>query len=396
MVVDTELYNILGVSPTASDDEIRKAYLQKARELHPDKNQNDPKATEKFQELKDAYDVLKDPKKRSLYDKFGKKGLKGDIGFNPFRPSGPPRPQKTENIVYRLQVTLEDLYNGKNVKLQINRNIICPDCKGNGCQQGKTPQKCPECNGTGKKAFIRRLGPIVTQQVSKCPSCNGLGEHIDPADKCLKCGGKKVVSEKKQIEVHVQPGMEDGDKIPFIGCSDEKPDFETGDVIVILRMKPHPNFLRKHDDLLIEKKISLSEALLGCSFIVNHLDGRKLVVETSKSEVIVPDSVKVIQREGMPQRGNQFEKGKLYIKFTVEFPTADQLSEKLRGDLAECLPPLNSTEGVNMDDEDVYKVGVEDANIKQFQNARSSYNERREEAYNTNDNDRRRNQCQPM
>lgn len=400
MVVDTKFYDLLGVSPNADDNEIKQGYKQKARELHPDKNRDDPQATEKFQELNYAYEVLKDRQKRAIYDKFGPEGLKDN--FNPFRPKPQPqRRQRTKDIIYKLEVTLEDLYNGKETKLRINRNIICPECKGNGCQKDKTPQKCPECGGSGQKVFVRRMGPIIIgQQVSTCQFCQGSGEKIDHADRCLNCGGRKVVNEKKIIEVHIEPGMEDGDKIPFIGSSDENPGFDTGDVVVILKMKPNHHFLRKHDDLLIEKNISLSESLFGASFVIEHLDGRKLVVETQKNKVIEPDSVHVIEREGMPQRGNRFEKGKLYVKFNVKFPKSEDLSEKLRADLIECLPPLNKTDDVDMNDENVYKVGTDESNIKQFQNAKSSYRERRGEAYDTNDDYEPRGgtraQCQPM
>lgn len=398
MVVDTKLYDIVGVKPDADERDIRKAFMKKARELHPDKNKDDPNATEKFQELNEAYEILKNPQKRERYDRFGTTDTNEDI-FNPF-PHPRQRRQRTENIVHKINVTLEDLYNGKEIKLRINRNIICPDCNGNGCQKGKSPKKCPECGGSGQKVFIRRMGPMITQQVTTCPSCHGLGEQIDNADKCHKCRGKKVVEEKKTIDVHIEPGMEDGDRIPFIGCADESPGADTGDVIIVLKLMKNDCFVRKHDDLLIEKTITLSEALLGTTFVVNHLDGRKIVVSTPKNSVIVPDSVKVIEREGMPQRGNQFEKGKLFIKFKVIFPKSEELNQSFIDQLKKCLPLPDETKGIDMNAENVFSVEMKDSNISQFQNSQSSYHSNRDEAYSTYSDDEEQRgtsaQCNPM
>ena len=240
---------------------------------------------------------------------------------------------------------------------------------------------------------------MITQNVTTCPRCQGTGEIIDQADKCKKCKGKKVVDEKKTIVVHIEPGMEDGDKISFSGCADEAPNADTGDLIVILALKKHNRFIRHYDDLLIAKKITLSEALLGTKFVVNHLDGRQLVVSTPPGQVVVPDSVKVIEREGMPQRGNQFEKGRLFVKFEVEFPNQTQLTPEFREALQKCLPPPNETAGIDLKDDNVYEVSMKESDLKQFENAKPSYRSRRGEAYDSSYEEEHggaQANCQPM
>lgn len=423
MVVDTKLYDLLGVSPDVDERELKRAYRKKAAELHPDKNRDDPNATEKFQQVNEAYDILKDAEKRSIYDKYGPEGLSqggggagfDDIlshlfggGFGRFGGFGGRRREarrpRTQDLTHKINVSLEDLYNGKEVTLRINRDIVCPDCNGNGCAGGKAPKKCSKCDGRGQTVRIVRMGPMVTQQIGTCDACHGSGEMIDAKDKCKKCQGKKVTSEKKQITVHVEPGMEEGERIVFQGCSDEAPGADTGDLIVTLGQKKHDHFMRKGNDLLMAKKITLSEALLGAKFVLNHLDGRKLVVSSTPGQVIIPDSVKVIEREGMPVRRNVYEKGRLFVKFEIVFPKGSEITPELRTALMSALPIPDETKGMNMDDDNVYKVSMKDSDLKQFENAKaSSSNDRRREAYNSgadydDDDDRGGHSasCQPM
>jgi DnaJ-class molecular chaperone len=228
---------------------------------------------------------------------------------------------------------------------------------------------------------------MITQQVSTCSTCRGTGEGIDPKDQCKKCKGKKTGEEKKTIVVHVTPGMSDGDKIVFQGCSDEAPNAETGDLIVFLQQKKHDHFLRKADDLLILKRITLSQALLGATFVLKHLDGRNLVVSSPPGQVIVPDAVKVIENEGMPHRGDAYQKGKLYVKFEVVFPKAAQLTPELKAAFLKALPPPDETAGLDENDDNTYPVTMKDSDLKQFEQARTSGQARRE-AYNDDSDER--------
>jgi DnaJ-class molecular chaperone len=423
MVVDTKLYDILGVSPSASDSEIKKAFHKKALQLHPDQNRSDPKATEKFQELNEAYEILKDPSRRQTYDRFGPDGLRGsgsggldDIinrmfgggggggGFfggssffgDSFFGGGQQRRPRTQDIGHIVKVNLEDFYNGKEVTLRITRDILCPECGGSGCQKGKKPRKCSGCDGKGRRVGIQRMGNMITQQIVACPDCAGQGETADPKDRCKKCNGKKVCEEKKTIIVHVEPGMEAGEQIRFREAADQAPGADTGDVIVKLDQRPHEHFIRRGDDLLTAKKITLSQALLGATFVLTHLDGRKLVVSSSPGQVINPDSVKVIEREGMPHRGNIAQKGRLFVKFEVEFPKASELTPELRAAFTSVLGVPEEASKLNPDAEDIFPVVMQDGDVKQFENAQSS-REKRGEAYSQeNDEETHETSCHPI
>ena len=256
--------------------------------------------------------------------------------------------------------------------------------------------KCPECEGKGQRIIEQRMGFMIQRQIVQCMRCKGTGEIIEDKDKCHHCRGEKVVNEKKRITVHVEAGMEDGDQIKFLGCSDEAPNAETGDLIIILQLKKNDRFVRKHDNLLIQKKITLSEALLGCRFEVEHLDGRKVVVSTEPNQVIVPNSVKVVEGEGMPKRGNQFEKGDLYIMFDIEFPKSTQLTNEFIESLKRCIPIPNLTEEIDLNSENVFQCETKEADIKQFENSKSAYNPHDYENYTNDDRGTRQEECNIM
>jgi DnaJ-class molecular chaperone len=225
------------------------------------------------------------------------------------------------------------------------------------------------------------------QGISECPACHGAKTIFDKTDACEICHGKMLCKDRKEFEVHVERGCESGDKVVFQGASNEVPGADPGDVVVVLKQEPHEVFERRHNDLLITQKITLYEALYGTKFVIRHLDDRKLVVSTSKGEVINPDTVKVIQREGMPQRGNPFERGTLYVRFAVEFPESAKLTPALGNALKEVMPPTNRLAGIDLKDENVFSLGMEGGNIEDYNNTRKTRKERRGEAYNSDDDD---------
>lgn len=192
--------------------------------------------------------------------------------------------------------------------------------------------------------MVRQIGPGMLQQMqSACPKCRGEGVAVDPADICPTCSGNKVVQERKVLQVFVEKGMKDGQKITFSGEADQHPSIrQPGDVIIILQQKPHDVFTRQGRDLLIKKKISLYEALLGCCFPVKHLDGRTLAVKSTAGQVIKPSSIMAIPNEGMPTYGNPYDKGQLLIEFEVEMPTSLPTSSLSK--LAAALPAPQSME----------------------------------------------------
>ncbi|KAJ3788538.1 hypothetical protein GGU10DRAFT_393237 [Lentinula aff. detonsa] len=334
MVRETKFYDLLDVSPTASESDLKKAYRKKALRLHPDKG-GDP---ELFKEVTHAYEVLSDPEKRSLYDARGEAGLSeagGMGGMDPqdifgqlfggggggfFGGGGPSRggPRKTKDLVHRVHVTLEDLYKGKTTKLALTRNVICSKCKGKGGKEGAT-KTCNGCSGRGVRVTLRQMGPMIQQIQSGCDECGGTGETIAAKDRCTGCKGKKVLPEKKFIEVHIDKGMKGGQTIQFRGESDQSPGAETGDVVIVVEEKPHDRFKRQENNLLIDVEIDLLKALAGGEFTIKHLDDRALLVKIEPGEVIKHGEMKVIHGQGMPSHRHH-EPGDMYVKLNVVFP----------------------------------------------------------------------------
>jgi len=247
------------------------------------------------------------------------------------------RDNRSANVVHQLNVTLEELYNGAVRKLAVQKNVICDTCEGRGGKRGAM-EKCTKCHGTGMQTHVQQLGPGMVQRIQTvCGSCSGQGEYINPKDRCKTCHGKKVVRERKLIEVHIDKGMEDGHKITFAGEGDQEPGLEPGDIVIVLDEKEHEIFKRSSDNLIMRMELTLTEALCGFQKTIKTLDGRMLVISTLPGEVITHMSLKCILNEGMPQYKNPFEKGKLIIQFIVNFP--DTIDEKRIPQLEALLPP---------------------------------------------------------
>jgi len=243
-------------------------------------------------------------------------GLGGFFGGG--RRRGPPR---GEDTVHKLKVSLEDLYVGKVSKLQLSKNTICTDCNGIGGHGPVNP--CGECRGRGIRVTVNQIGPGMVQQMqSKCDSCDGEGEVMAAGDRCSKCEGRKVVPEIKLLEVNVEPGMRDSQKIVFRGEGNQMPGVEPGNVLIVLQEKPHAEFKREGADLFMRINLTLTEALCGFRKTIKHLDNRKLLVTQRPGEVIKPNTMKVISGEGMPAPSQQghVSKGDLFISFSVDFP----------------------------------------------------------------------------
>ncbi|KAF9496065.1 DnaJ-domain-containing protein [Pleurotus eryngii] len=353
MVKETKFYDLLEVPPNASEADLKKAYRKKALRLHPDKG-GDP---EVFKEVTHAYQVLSDAEKRSIYDARGEAGLSEQGGMGGMDPqdlfsqlfgggffgggSGRSQgPRKTKDLVHRVSVSLEDLYKGKTTKLSLTRNIICVKCKGKGGKEGAVRQ-CGVCGGRGIKITMRQMGPMIQQIQSGCDECSGTGEVINQKDRCGTCKGKKVLSDKKLLEVHIDKGMKGGETIQFRGESDQSPTAEPGDVIIVIEEKPHERFTRKDNDLIIEVDIDLLTALAGGQFAIKHLDERALLVKIEPGEVVKHGDVKVIHGQGMPSRRHH-EPGDMFVKLNVKFP--EHMDPGVIHLLEQALPPRQPLE----------------------------------------------------
>jgi len=229
--------------------------------------------------------------------------------------------RKAEDTVYPLKVSLEDLYNGKTAKLAITRNVM----KGE-------PKKCSTCRGQGAVIQMRQIGPGMVQQLqSRCPDCSG---------------GYRVTMKKERqvLEVNVDKGATHNTKLRFSGMGNESPNAEPGDVVFVLQQKEHATFKRKGSDLLIQKDIALVEALCGFKFVIRQLDGRQLLVQSKPGQIVRPEVkagvpyVMCVDGEGMPKAGNPFDKGRLFVLFTIVFPPNYSLGEEQAKLLKAALP----------------------------------------------------------
>lgn len=184
---------------------------------------------------------------------------------------------------------------------------------------------------------LHQLAPGFVQQLEEsCRNCRGMGEIIDEKDKCKKCNGRKTVRDRKILEVNVEKGMRDGQKIVFSGEGDQDPDLQPGDIVIVLDEKEHPIFKRSGQDLIMHMQLQLVESLCGFQKIIRTLDDRDLLITSYPGEVLKHEAIKYISGEGMPQYKNPFEKGRLIIQFFVAFP--DSVPIDLVPSLEQCLP----------------------------------------------------------
>ncbi|MCQ2817991.1 MAG: DnaJ domain-containing protein [archaeon] len=342
-VDNSKYYEILGVSKTASYEEIRKAYRKLAKTKHPDKGGSE----QEFQELQQAYEVLSDENKRKIYDKYGEEGIKEGRGDGPegmdlndlFFGGGARRrgKRRTKSVLQNFDVTLEDIYLGKEKIFEISHYRICKNCKGSGSKNPDANTKCPGCDGRGYKVVIQRLPMGMIQTQRQCDECNGEGTVIKDKDRCPNCKGNKVVKESKMIKIMLDKGAPDGKRYTFKGEADEMPDYEPGDVVVEINIKKHNKFIRKGADLLYKADITLLEALTGFEMVITHLDGREILVKTKPGQIIRPGILKTVEDCGMPffEAPNRF--GNLFIDFNIIFP--DAIDENQTKELKAILGP---------------------------------------------------------
>lgn len=292
-----DYYEILGVNKDVSEKDLKKAYRRVAMKYHPDRNPDDKEAEDKFKEASEAYEVLSDAEKRSIYDRYGHEGIDqqggmggGGQGFGNFsdifgdvfgdifgggggRAGGGRRgPARGSDLRYNLELSLEDAVRGTSVKIRVPTLVSCNTCDGSGAKPGSKPETCTTCGGVGQVRM--QQGFFSVQQT--CPTCRGSGTII--SDPCDDCHGQGRIEETKTLSVKVPAGVDTGDRIRLSGEGEAGPDGgPAGDLYVQVSVKDHEIFERDGRDLYCEVPISFADAALGGEIEVPTLDGRVLL-----------------------------------------------------------------------------------------------------------------------
>lgn len=333
--MNKDYYNILGVDKNASEDEIKKAYRKMAMDFHPDRNPNNPEAEAKFKEAAEAYDVLSTPEKKSNYDRFGTtSGPSGFGGFNMedifanfgdifggFGGGFRNQSRRGSDIRIKVQVNINDVINGVSKKIKFNKHDKCPTCNGVGGDDSVT---CDVCNGTGQSVHIQNTQFGRIQQVSTCNKCGGSGQIIKNI--CNTCNGTATLLKEDIIDIDIPFGISSGMMFNIPGRGNYVRGGEYGNLNIIVEEVYDKNYSREDNNIIIEKAISVIDAILGANI--------KIVTPHGESSLqIQPGTehgkVLVVKGKGLPEFRNKGNMGNLYVKIIVSIPTKIGLDEKM-------------------------------------------------------------------
>ncbi len=339
-----DFYETLGVDRKASAEDIKKAYRKLAMKYHPDQNKGDPKAEEKFKEVTQAYDILKDEQKRAAYDRYGEAAFQGGgpgagggagfgaqdfaAGFGGFSDifedmfgdimgggrGGRKRggPARGSDVQYTMEVDLEEAFAGKEVNLKMPMNETCDSCSGSGAAQGTGEETCPGCDGAGRMRMQQGFFTIERT----CPTCSGAGKII--RDPCRKCAGAGLIQKEKNLRVKIPAGIESGRRIRLAGEGEGGTrGGQAGDLYVLLVVRPHKLFRRDGSNLHCRVPIPMTSASLGGEIDVPTVDGKR-------AKIKIPAGTQTGQQfrlkgKGMPVMKTEMT-GDLFIEAMVETP----------------------------------------------------------------------------
>ena len=226
----------------------------------------------------------------------------------------------SESTEFDLELQLREFYEGTIRKIRINRNVVCKDCDGTGSKSKTPTSRCLYCNGKGFQVVCKRVGDKQEKQPAPCLTCFGLCTDVDPEDKCQKCNGMRTVREFKKLKITVKPGTRSGGKLTFEGLGDEIPGKKTGDLIVTLKEQPHEIFIRKGNDLVCTRIISIQESLCGYDIKIPFIDGTEKTIKSEPDEVTRHGYRKRIEGLGFPWPMSPEDRGCLVVEFEVQFP----------------------------------------------------------------------------
>ncbi len=350
-----DFYEVLGVSKSASQDEIKKAYRELARKWHPDRNPDDEGAEERFKEIQQAYDALSDPEKRKQYDARGRFGGFGAGGFPGGFPGGGggggfasdlgdlfttvfrgrgqqgPREQRGRDLETEVRLSFDQAMHGTQIAVSIPTTGECATCHGSGAKPGTSPHTCPRCEGTGIDSQSQGLFSIS----QPCPECGGQGEIID--DPCPTCGGQGITQETKRYRVNIPAGVHDGSRIRLAGKGEAG--FRggpRGDLYVTTRVAPSPVFKQRPDgNLEVDLPVTVAEAIQGADIEVPTLSGSKTIRIPAGTQ---HGSVQRLRGDG-PPRPKGSGRGDIYYRIRIDVP--EDLSDEQREAVAKLGESLN-------------------------------------------------------
>jgi len=345
-----DYYEILGISKSASEQDLKQAYRKLALKYHPDKNKGNSEAEEKFKEATEAYEVLRDPKKRASYDKFGHDGVRGFEGFGRgasadfsdifgdfdlgdifegfFGGGGRSRSKRSRrgsDLQYDLVVNLEEAASGKEIQIEVPRQETCSSCKGSGSAKGTKPVSCPVCNGTGQVRQTQGFFSIA----QTCYKCKGTGKVI--SSPCKVCHGNGLTLKKRHISVKIPAGVESGSRLKITGEGEHGPNNgPRGDLYVIIHVKKHSFFERHGNDLVCSLEVSFPMICLGGEIQVPTITGSKVKMKipafTKNGQIFR------LRGSGIPYLGS-YGKGDQLVKINIKVP--EKLSDKQKSLLEE-------------------------------------------------------------
>jgi molecular chaperone DnaJ len=333
-----DYYEVLGVNRTATDQELKSAYRRLARSHHPDTNQNDPQAEEKFKELSEAYGVLSDQEQRRRYDHFGHAGVSsgagqswgapgftgfedilGDLfGFGDVFGSGRgstrrSTAQRGADLRYDLEITLEEAHAGLTAQLRIPRLETCETCKGNGAAPGTQPETCSNCAGSGQVRYQQGFFSVART----CQVCRGVGRVVKTP--CSQCRGAGRVEQEKQMEVKIPAGVETGSRLRVQGEGESgMQGGPSGDLYVVIHLAEHERFERQGSNLYVSLPITFAQAALGSDVFVTTIDGEEKIKIPTGTQT---GTVFRLKSKGMPVLGGRGH-GDLFVSVSVVTPTS--------------------------------------------------------------------------
>lgn len=345
-----DYYEVLGVSRTADDAELKKAYRRMAMEFHPDRRPGDKEAEDKFKEAAEAYSVLSDAQKRQAYDRFGHQGPQ-QSGFSGFGGiddifsafadifggfsgggGGGRRVARGDDLEVEMQITFMEAAKGIKRELEIERHVACETCSGSGAKPGTQPTKCRVCQGRGQVAHQQGFFVISTT----CPQCRGAGTMI--TDKCPACRGAAQVVKKATVQVTVPAGIDDGQRLRLSNQGDPSVQSggEPGDLYVHVRVESDARFVRDGDNLWVDVPLTFAEAALGTQLEVPTPDGPERIEVPAGTQ---PMTKQVLHGKGMPNvRGRG--RGDLITRFIVQVPS--ELSAEAKALIEQLTPHLGT------------------------------------------------------